>query len=84
VSVIFSEGEMDEVLKKHAGRLVVLFGGVTWCRPCKGVQKPYERLADHYDKAVFLKLVGGGGAFFGRGCLFWRGGSGREHRWPGR
>jgi hypothetical protein len=60
VSVIFGEAELDEVLKKHADRLVVMFAGVTWCRPCKGVAKPYERMADHYGSAIFLKLVGGG------------------------
>lgn len=58
VSVIFSEGELDEVLAKHSKRLVVMFCGVTWCRPCKGVSKPYERMADLYDSAVFLKLYG--------------------------
>jgi hypothetical protein len=60
VSLIFSEPELDEVLSKHPGRLVVLFGGVSWCRPCKGVSKPFERMADLYDKAIFLKLVGAG------------------------
>lgn len=58
VSVIFGEAELDEVLKKHADRLVVMFAGVTWCRPCKGVAKPYERMADHYGSAIFLKLYG--------------------------
>ncbi|KAI8471846.1 MAG: hypothetical protein J3K34DRAFT_415917 [Monoraphidium minutum] len=58
VSLIFSEAELDEVIQKHAARLVIMFAGVTWCRPCKGVQKPYERMADFYDSAVFLKLYG--------------------------
>jgi hypothetical protein len=71
VSLIFSEGELDEVITKHRDRLVVLFGGVSWCRPCKGVAKPYERMADLYDQAVFLKLVGwgvGGGCLGAEGC----------------
>jgi thioredoxin-related protein len=33
------------------------------CRPCKGVGKPYEKLAARYAKsAVFLKLFGNANA----------------------
>lgn len=59
VSVIFGQQEMEEVLTKHKDKLVVLFCGLTWCRPCKGVAKPYERLAAAYSEScVFLKLYG--------------------------
>lgn len=58
VSVIFGPGEMEEALEKNKDKLVVLFCGLTWCRPCKGVARAYERMAQTYDKAVFLKLLG--------------------------
>lgn len=63
VSVIFSEQELEEALAKNPDKLVVLFCGLTWCRPCKGVGKPYEKLAAQYAKsAVFLKLFGNANA----------------------
>lgn len=58
VTVIFSEAELDEILQKNAEQLVVLFCGLTWCRPCKGMQRTYQRLADAYPNVVFLKLFG--------------------------
>eukprot|EP00882_Tetradesmus_deserticola_P007602 GHRQ01008006.1.p1 GENE.GHRQ01008006.1~~GHRQ01008006.1.p1 ORF type:complete len:193 (+),score=115.77 GHRQ01008006.1:1013-1591(+) len=63
VSVIFTAEELEEALAKHPDKLVVLFCGLTWCRPCKGVGKPYERLAATYAKsAVCLKLFGNANA----------------------
>eukprot|EP00878_Enallax_costatus_P006243 GHUV01006546.1.p1 GENE.GHUV01006546.1~~GHUV01006546.1.p1 ORF type:complete len:282 (+),score=101.97 GHUV01006546.1:468-1313(+) len=59
VSVIFSEGEVEEALAAHTDKLVVLFCGLTWCRPCKAVARPYEKMASTYSShAVFLKLFG--------------------------
>eukprot|EP00879_Flechtneria_rotunda_P022339 GHRR01023569.1.p1 GENE.GHRR01023569.1~~GHRR01023569.1.p1 ORF type:complete len:266 (+),score=106.46 GHRR01023569.1:308-1105(+) len=58
VSVIFTEAELEEALKTHSDKLLVLFCGLTWCRPCKGICRPYEKLAKVYDKAVFIKLFG--------------------------
>ena len=61
VSLVFSGEEVEEALAAagNADKLVVLMVGLTWCRPCKGVQKPVERLADKYFKSSsFLKLYG--------------------------
>lgn len=42
MSLLFSEAELDEVLQKDSGKLVVLMASMTWCRPCKGLQRPYQ------------------------------------------
>lgn len=60
ISLIFSEEELDEVLRRNAN--VVLFSGLTWCRPCKAMQRPYQKLATLYNGAVFLKLFGNANA----------------------
>ncbi|KAF6258804.1 hypothetical protein COO60DRAFT_1701175 [Scenedesmus sp. NREL 46B-D3] len=63
VSVIFTAEELEEALSNNPEKLVVVFCGLTWCRPCKGVGKPYEKLAATYAKsAVFLKLFGNANA----------------------
>lgn len=33
-------------------------GSVTWCRPCRAFQDKYERAAQHYGDAIFLKFYG--------------------------
>jgi hypothetical protein len=61
VSVIFSEEELEAALKQAGPKLTVLFSGLTWCRPCKGMSKPFERMADVYGAkggVSFLKLFG--------------------------
>jgi len=58
VSIIFTEAELEEVLAKNPDKLAVMFCGLTWCRPCKGVARSYEKLAELYSDAVFLKLYG--------------------------
>ena len=39
VNLVFSEAELDTLLKEDAKSLIVLMSTVTWCRPCKGMQK---------------------------------------------
>ncbi|KXZ48459.1 hypothetical protein GPECTOR_27g629 [Gonium pectorale] len=59
MTLIFSEQELDELIAAHPGKLVVLFCALTWCRPCKGMQRPVQKLAEHYkDHIVFVKLFG--------------------------
>eukprot|EP00879_Flechtneria_rotunda_P032810 GHRR01036173.1.p1 GENE.GHRR01036173.1~~GHRR01036173.1.p1 ORF type:complete len:119 (-),score=21.02 GHRR01036173.1:399-755(-) len=36
----------------------ICFLSLLACRPCKGICRPYEKLAKVYDKAVFIKLFG--------------------------
>ncbi len=47
--------ELEEAFEegRKSGRLVVVFGGLTWCRPCKAMQRPVQKMAEHYK-------VGGG------------------------
>jgi hypothetical protein len=42
VAIIFSEAELDDVLKAHKDDLVVLEASLTWCRPCKGFEPSYK------------------------------------------
>jgi thiol-disulfide isomerase/thioredoxin len=40
-------------------QVVFLLAGVSWCRPCKGLTKPLEKMAARYaEGAVFLKMFG--------------------------
>lgn len=57
--VIDSSEKFDAVLALHPDKLVVLLAGLSWCRPCKSLTRPLEKLAEHYrDGAVFLKILG--------------------------
>ncbi|GLI63445.1 hypothetical protein VaNZ11_006417, partial [Volvox africanus] len=59
MTIIFSEQELDEILSTNLNKLVVIFAALTWCRPCKGMQRPVQKLAEHYrDHIVFVKLFG--------------------------
>lgn len=61
VTPIFSEMELDEALEqtKGTGKIVLVFCALTWCRSCKGMQRPMQKLAAQYkDQAVFIKLFG--------------------------
>jgi hypothetical protein len=48
VNLIRSEEEFDLVLRGHRQQLVVLEASLTWCRPCKGFDRPYQKFAEHY------------------------------------
>ncbi|KAK9800235.1 hypothetical protein WJX73_003462 [Symbiochloris irregularis] len=59
VRLIFSEKDLDELLKDAGQNLSVLMSTVTWCRPCKAMQKSIQSIAQHYTKGLhFLKLYG--------------------------
>ncbi|EFJ46357.1 hypothetical protein VOLCADRAFT_105559 [Volvox carteri f. nagariensis] len=59
MTLIFSEQELDEIIAANPNKLVVVFAALTWCRPCKGMQRPVQRLAEHYkNHIVFVKLFG--------------------------
>lgn len=57
VKEIEGEEELDDILKADA-RPVVLLAGFTWCRPCKGLQMPFQKLADKYRDVKFVKFYG--------------------------
>jgi len=53
-----SEAELDGLLRAAGPRLVVLQAALTWCRPCKGLQGPYMKLAAQYDNVCWSKFYG--------------------------
>ncbi|CAL5225664.1 g8524 [Coccomyxa viridis] len=58
VNFIWSEEEFDWVLSEHAQQLIVLEASLTWCRPCKGFERAFQKFASAYAKTVFLKFYG--------------------------
>lgn len=62
VMLIFSGEEFKALSTSHPRRVVVLEASFTWCRPCKGFQKSYEKFAEHYPETIFLKLYGNSNA----------------------
>jgi thioredoxin-like negative regulator of GroEL len=59
VYIITSSEQLDAFLKLYADKVVVLLSGLSWCRPCKSLTRPLEKLAAHYeDGAVFIKVMG--------------------------
>ena len=59
VYMIQSSEAFEALVKVNADKTVVLLAGLTWCRPCKGLTRPVEKLAKHYgDGAVFAKVLG--------------------------
>jgi len=59
VFMITSSEQFDALVKVNANRTVVLLAGLSWCRPCKGLTRPVEKMAKHYaDGAVFAKILG--------------------------
>ncbi|KAK9831857.1 hypothetical protein WJX81_002485 [Elliptochloris bilobata] len=58
VSLLESEEEFDAALVQHPQRLIVLEASLTWCRPCKGFERSYQKFAAHYASCVFIKFFG--------------------------
>ncbi|KAL4440573.1 hypothetical protein ABPG75_003574 [Micractinium tetrahymenae] len=58
VNLFFAEADLDAVLAAHPAKLVVLMASLTWCRPCKTFQATFEKAAQHYTDAIFLKFYG--------------------------
>lgn len=50
--------ELDEALSKK-DKLTVVFSAMTWCRPCKSMQRPAQKLAAHYKEGLrVVKIFG--------------------------
>lgn len=54
--LVFSAEEVDELAAAHPRRLIVLEASFTWCRPCKGFARSYQKFADAYRETIFLKV----------------------------
>ena len=53
MSLIFTERELDEAIAEAGSeKVVVVFSALTWCRPCKGMQRPAHKLAEQYKDTV--------------------------------
>jgi hypothetical protein len=46
--------ELNEAIAQSRayGKLLVVFSALTWCRPCKGMQRPVAKLAEAYRDTV--------------------------------
>lgn len=58
VTMFFGEEELDFILSEFGQRLVVVEASMTWCRPCKGFERAYERFASVYEQVLFTKFFG--------------------------
>lgn len=54
-----SSEQFDSLVKLHPDKVVVLVAGLSWCRPCKSLTRPLQKLASHYrEGAIFVKVLG--------------------------
>ncbi|KAK9805892.1 hypothetical protein WJX73_001761 [Symbiochloris irregularis] len=58
VNMFFGEDELNAILQEYGEKLVVVEASMTWCRPCKGFERPFEKFAKAYENAVFMKFFG--------------------------
>ncbi|KAK3278365.1 hypothetical protein CYMTET_13694 [Cymbomonas tetramitiformis] len=57
VCSIENRKHLEYIMEEEKDRLVVLQTGFTWCRPCIGFKRKYEKFANMYKEARFLKLT---------------------------
>merc|ERR1712048_1002542 len=58
VTEVNSVADFEAIIAAESPGLVVLEVAFSWCRPCKFFVKKYERLAKHYKKQRFVKIMG--------------------------
>uniref|UniRef100_A0A914ULF6 Thioredoxin n=1 Tax=Plectus sambesii TaxID=2011161 RepID=A0A914ULF6_9BILA len=51
-----SKVEFDQLVENAAGKLIVIDFYATWCGPCKLMAPKFEKLADEFKDALFLKV----------------------------
>lgn len=51
-----SKEEMEAILIKANGALVVIDHWATWCGPCKMIAPLYAELSEEYDNVIFVKV----------------------------
>ena len=58
VTEVKSKAEFLAIVEAESPNLVVLEVAFTWCRPCKGFTRKFERFAGHYTSPRFVKIFG--------------------------
>lgn len=58
VQLLFSGSELEAMQKLYPRHVIVLQASFTWCRPCKGFIRPYEKFAEAYPNTIFVKFYG--------------------------
>jgi thioredoxin-like negative regulator of GroEL len=53
-----SSEQVDALVKVNTDKVVILLAGLSWCRPCMSLTRPLQKLARHYEGAVFAKILG--------------------------
>ncbi|CBJ29912.1 flagellar outer arm dynein 14 kDa light chain LC5 [Ectocarpus siliculosus] len=58
LAAIGSFAELDKLTSDNKDKLVVVDYSTTWCGPCKMILPKFEKLAEQYSDAVFVKVIG--------------------------
>lgn len=55
---LHSSQEFQDVIEQNPGRLIVLMCKAQGCRPCKMFGRKFQRLAEQFEDAIFLDIMG--------------------------
>ncbi|CAN0385900.1 unnamed protein product [Ectocarpus sp. 12 AP-2014] len=55
---IGSFAELDKLTSDNKDKLIVVDYSTTWCGPCKMILPKFEKLAEQYSDAIFVKVIG--------------------------
>ncbi|DBB18683.1 TPA: hypothetical protein ACH3X3_000291 [Trebouxia sp. C0006] len=58
VSSLHSSQEFQDVIEQNPGRLIVMMCKAQGCRPCKMFGRKFQRLAEQFQDAIFLDIMG--------------------------
>ncbi|KAA6418097.1 MAG: thioredoxin [Trebouxia sp. A1-2] len=58
VSSLHSSQEFQDVIEQNPGSLIVLMCKAQGCRPCKMFGRKFQRLAEQFEDAIFLDIMG--------------------------
>lgn len=51
-----SFAELDKLTSDNKDKLIVVDYSTTWCGPCKMILPKFEKLAEEYADAIFVKV----------------------------
>ena len=55
---LHSSQEFQDVIEQNPGKLVVMMCKAQGCRPCKMFSRKFQRLAEQFEDAIFLDIMG--------------------------